>query len=81
MPKKILANAREVQDCPIYKVGDTMTFSLPELLMDESTAVCAIALSDVLPWAIKITAGGTNSNRVLLCRGCRGGRAQAGFQL
>ncbi len=81
MPKKILAAVREVQDCPISKVGDYMTFSLPELLIEESTAVCAIALSDVLPWAIKITAGGANSNRTLLCRGCRGGRAQAGFQL
>jgi CRP-like cAMP-binding protein len=49
--------------------------------MDETHAVCAIAMADLLPWAIKLTAGGQASDRVLLCRGCRGGRAQAGFQL
>lgn len=81
MPKKIVAKTEKVQDCPIFKSGDVMTFSLPELLLDDTDAVCAIALSDLLPWAIKLTAGGRSSERVLLCRGCRGGRAQAGFQL
>lgn len=81
MPKKILANLEEVRDCPIYKVGDKLTFSLPELVTDETDAVCAIALADILPWTIKLTAGGSASDRTLLCRGCRGGRAQAGFTL
>jgi uncharacterized repeat protein (TIGR04076 family) len=81
MPKKILAHLEEVQDCPIYKVGDKITLSLPELVVDETDAVCAIALADILPWTIKLTAGGSASDRVLTCRGCRGGRAQAGFKL
>jgi CRP/FNR family cyclic AMP-dependent transcriptional regulator len=81
MPKKILAVAEKVHDCPIFKVGDRMAVSLPELLTDECDAVCAIALSDLLPWTIKLTAGGEADDRVMLCRGCRGGRAQAGFRL
>ena len=81
MAKKIVAKTEKVQDCPIFKAGDRITLSLPELLLDETDAVCAIALSDLLPWAIKLTAGGTASDRILLCRGCRGGRAQAGFHL
>ena len=32
MPRKVVANTEKVQDCPIFKVGDRMTFSLPELL-------------------------------------------------
>ena len=28
MPKKIVANAEKVQDCPIFKSADRMTFSL-----------------------------------------------------
>ncbi|RMG10864.1 MAG: DUF4388 domain-containing protein [Planctomycetota bacterium] len=81
MPRKVVAKSERVQDCPIFKVGDRMTFSLPELVLSECDAVCAIALADVLPWAIKVTAGGKPSDRALLCRGCRGGRAQAGFRL
>lgn len=81
MPKKIVATAEKVHDCPIFKTGDRMTVSLPELLSDECDAVCAIALADLLPWSIKLTAGGATDDRVLLCRGCRGGRAQAGFML
>lgn len=81
MPRKIVATAEKIQDCPVFKAGDRMTFSLPELLTGECDAVCAIALADLLPWAIKLTAGGAPDGRVLLCRGCRGGRAQAGFVL
>lgn len=81
MPKKIVASVEKVHDCPVFKSGDRMTFSLPELVMSESDAACAIALSDLLPWTIKLTAGGRTDERVLLCRGCRGGRAQAGFAL
>lgn len=81
MPKKILAVAEKVHDCPIFKSGDRMTVSLPELIMSDCDAVCAIALADLLPWTIKLTAGGEADDRVLLCRGCRGGRAQAGFRL
>ncbi|MGE0713678.1 MAG: cyclic nucleotide-binding domain-containing protein [Planctomycetota bacterium] len=81
MPKKILAVAEKVHDCPIFKTGDRMVLSLPELITAECDAVCAIALSDLLPWTIKLTAGGEADDRVLLCRGCRGGRAQAGFRL
>lgn len=81
MPKKIVATAEKVHDCPVFTGGDKMTISLPELLSNESDAVCAIALADLLPWTIKLTAGGTADDRVLLCRGCRGGRAQAGFVL
>jgi CRP/FNR family cyclic AMP-dependent transcriptional regulator len=81
MPKKIVASVEQVHDCPIFKMGDRMTVSLPELLTDESDAVCAIAVSDLLPWTIKLTAGGGSADSVLLCRGCRGGRAQAGFHL
>jgi len=81
MPKKIVIAAENVHDCPIFKTGDRMAVSLPELLTEECDAVCAIALSDLLPWTIKLTAGGEPDDRVLLCRGCRGGRAQAGFTL
>lgn len=81
MPKKIVIAAEKVHDCPIFKTGDRMSLSLPELLTEECDAVCAIALSDLLPWTIKLTAGGESDDRVLLCRGCRGGRAQAGFTL
>lgn len=81
MPRKILVRTEQVHDCPIYKVGDQMTFALPELVTGETDAVCAIAISDLLPWAIKLTAGGQQGPGTLLCRGCRGGRAQAGFAL
>ena len=81
MTRKILAKTDQVHDCPIFKAGDVMAFSLPELLLDESDAVCAIAVSDLLPWSIKLAAGGVPNDNVLLCRGCRGGRAQAGFAL
>jgi uncharacterized repeat protein (TIGR04076 family) len=81
LTRKILAKTDQVHDCPIFKVGDAMTFSLPELLLDETDTACAIAISDLLPWAIKLTAGGVANDNVLLCRGCRAGRAQAGFLL
>ena len=81
MARKIVAAVEKVQDCPIFKGGDRMTFSLPELVSDECDAVCAIALADLLPWTFKLTAGGAGDDRVLLCRGCRGGKAQAGFVL
>jgi CRP/FNR family transcriptional regulator, cyclic AMP receptor protein len=85
MPRKVLATVEQVHDCPIFKVGDRMTASLPELLLDECDAVCVIALSDLLPWTIKLTAGGgsagSSTDAPLLCRGCRGGKAQAGFHL
>jgi CRP/FNR family cyclic AMP-dependent transcriptional regulator len=81
VPKKIVASVEQVHDCPLFKMGDRMTVSLPELLTDESDAVCAIAVADLLPWTIKLTAGGGSADSVLLCRGCRGGRAQAGFHL
>ena len=81
MPRKILARVEQVHDCPIFKARDQMVFGLPELLAAESDAVCAIAVSDLLPWAIKLTAGGRDAPERLLCRGCRGGRAQAGFSL
>jgi CRP-like cAMP-binding protein len=81
MPRKIYATAEQVQDCPIFKQGDRMAIALPEVIASESDGICAIALSDLLPWAIKMTAGGTGTEQTLLCRGCRGGRAQAGFTL
>jgi CRP-like cAMP-binding protein len=81
MPRKILATAEQVHDCPIFKVGDKMTIALPEVLPSESDGLCAIALTDLLPWLIKVTAGGAAADQALLCRGCRGGRAQAGFVL
>jgi CRP-like cAMP-binding protein len=81
MPRKIYASAEQVQDCPIFKTGDKMAIALPEVIASESDGICAIALSDLLPWAIKMTAGGTATDQTLLCRGCRGGRAQAGFVL
>ena len=79
MPRKIVASVEQVHDCPVFKQGDRMTFSLPELLPEESDGLCAIALADLLPWTIKLTAGGDSEDRVLLCRGCRGGRAQSGL--
>lgn len=81
MPRKVVASVEQVHDCPVYKVGDRMTLSLPEVSVDESDAVCAIAVADLLPWTIKLTAGAGAADSVLLCRGCRGGRAQAGFHL
>lgn len=81
MPKKIAVRAEEIHDCPVYQLGDAMTFSLPELVMPEGGATCAIAVSDLLPWAIKLTAGGEPTDQPLLCRGCRGGRSQASFSL
>jgi CRP/FNR family transcriptional regulator, cyclic AMP receptor protein len=81
MPRKIYATAEQVQDCPIFKTGDKMCVALPEVIGSESDGICAIALSDLLPWAIKMTAGGAGTEQTLLCRGCRGGRAQAGFVL
>lgn len=81
MPRKIYATAEQVQDCPIFKTGDKMAVALPEVIAAESDGICAIALSDLLPWAIKLTAGGAGTEQTLLCRGCRGGRAQAGFVL
>lgn len=82
MPRKVIATVEQVHDCPIFKTGDRMTASLPELVLDECDAICAIAVSDLLPWTIKLTAGGAQgTDSVLLCRGCRGGKAQAGFHL
>jgi CRP/FNR family cyclic AMP-dependent transcriptional regulator len=81
MPRKIFATAEQVQDCPIFKTGDKMSVALPEVVSSECDAICAIALSDLLPWVIKLTAGGAAVEKALLCRGCRGGKAQAGFVL
>lgn len=81
MPRKVVASVEQVHDCPIFKVGDRMTMSLPEVVTDECEAICAIAVADLLPWTIKLTAGAGAADSVLLCRGCRGGRAQAGFHL
>jgi CRP-like cAMP-binding protein len=81
MPRKVVASVEQVHDCPIFKVGDRMTMSLPELVSDECDAMCGIAIADLLPWTIKLTAGAGAADSVLLCRGCRGGRAQAGFHL
>jgi CRP/FNR family transcriptional regulator, cyclic AMP receptor protein len=81
MPRKVVASVEQVHDCPVFKTGDRMTLSLPELVTDECDAVCAIAVADLLPWTIKLTAGAGSADSVLLCRGCRAGKAQAGFHL
>ncbi|MCA8922944.1 MAG: cyclic nucleotide-binding domain-containing protein [Planctomycetes bacterium] len=81
MTRKIRIKTVEVHDCPIYRGGNALLMSLPEIVMEETDAICAIAVADVLPWAIKVAAGGEVPERPLLCRGCRGGRAQASFQL
>jgi CRP-like cAMP-binding protein len=81
MPRKVVAAVEQVHDCPVFKVGDRMTMSLPELVTEECDAACAIAVADLLPWTIKLTAGAGQADSILLCRGCRGGRAQAGFHL
>lgn len=81
MPKKIVARVESAQRCPIFKVGDKMVITLPEVTSSESDALCAIALADLLPWIIKATAGGSPGEELLMCRGCRGGKALAGFVL
>jgi len=79
--RRIRIKTVETHDCPIYRTGSGFLMNLPEVDLDETDALCAIAVSDVLPWAIKVAAGGDVPERPLLCRGCRGGRAQASFQL
>jgi uncharacterized repeat protein (TIGR04076 family) len=79
VPRKIIATVDSAKNCPIFKVGDKMSFALPEILTGESDALCGIAIADLLPWVIKLTAGGEGKDELLLCRGCRGGKASAGF--
>jgi uncharacterized repeat protein (TIGR04076 family) len=43
--------------CPVYKVGDKMTISGAEILMDRTNAICIHALSTLLHYIVAIDEG------------------------
>ena len=65
MPRKIIATVDSAKNCPIFKVGDKMSFALPEILTGETDGICGIAVADLLPWVIKPSDEGTGQETVL----------------
>lgn len=91
--KRIVATVKEHKACPLFKVGDRMTVELPGVVLDESHALCVLALADLLPSMQKLGADRpamgagpasgilVRSDKLHQCRGCQGGKAVASFGL
>lgn len=58
-----------------------MSFDLPEIVADDSQALCGIAIADLMPQIIRVAAGAQDLDGTSLCRGCRAGRAFAEFSV
>ena len=44
--------------CPVYKVGDKMLVDDPEIVLEETDALCIHALSSLLHYALVLERGG-----------------------
>lgn len=81
MARKVTATVEVCEGCPLFKKNDLMTLDLPEIVDDESSSMCAIAVADLLSSMVRLAAGGAPPGDLLACRGCRAGRARAHFRL
>ncbi len=43
--------------CPVFKLGDRITFDYPEVVLKETDAVCLRALSSMLTFAVTLPSG------------------------
>ncbi len=54
--RRVLATVIEEQACPMYVRGDGITLSLPGVILTETSAVCALALVNLVPVAAELGA-------------------------
>lgn len=83
--RKVLATVTEEQSCPMYVRGDGVTFSLPGVVLAETSAVCALALANLVPAAQAVAArsareAASEDPPVVRCPGC-GTRCTATFKV
>ncbi|MEK7867398.1 MAG: cyclic nucleotide-binding domain-containing protein [Planctomycetota bacterium] len=83
--RRILATVTEEQTCPMYVRGDGITFSLPGVLLAETSAVCALAIVNLVPVAKELSeksAGEADATEppIVKCPGC-GTRCSATFKV
>ena len=83
--RRILATVMEEQSCPMYVRGDGITFSLPGVILPETSAVCALAIANLVPIAKELaekSAGEAAAAEppLVKCPGC-GTRCTATFKV
>jgi len=45
------------RECPVFKVGDRITFDYPRVVLKETDAICLRALSSMLTFAVTLPSG------------------------
>ena len=80
MAQKIVAYAAEVRGCPLYKAGDRLAFTPPEVAGEDHAPVCGIAIQAFWPVVGKLLHGKPASKfDRTSCGGCPAGRAWFSF--
>lgn len=73
--RRILATVTEEQACPMYVRGDGITFGLPGVILHETSAVCALAMLNVVPVAQEVgeksaAEAASGDPPIVKCPGC-----------
>jgi uncharacterized repeat protein (TIGR04076 family) len=56
--KRLVVSVKEiVGECAVYKVGDRMVFSGPEMDLEQTDCVCIHALAPILHYAVALREG------------------------
>lgn len=81
MGRRLNARVEISDNCPMFRTSDVMAVDLPEVIKEESSAICMIALADLLPDMLRTAVSGLEPAELLSCRGCRAGKASARFRV
>ncbi len=79
---KVTLTAKRVHDCPLYNEGDKMVMSFPRIDKALSDEICALTLSEFLPYLYKKFRGlGAHGDHMefKVCHGCELQGAWVGF--
>ena len=57
MSNKIVLRVKDVDNCPLYHVGERMVLAPPEVLKLNSDRICALALAKLFPFALEYLCG------------------------
>jgi CRP-like cAMP-binding protein len=80
MSQKVIAFAADVVNCPLYKVGDRLAFTPPEVAGEENAPVCGVLVQTCWPVIHKIQRGRPAAKfERTYCGGCPAGKAWFSF--
>jgi CRP/FNR family transcriptional regulator, cyclic AMP receptor protein len=83
-----LITAKRVKNCPIpFKPGDRMYFTMPGIGKEESDAICALAVPDLIPVIQRMEKAGDNKSKASeigrsnFCTACKAQNAFVEFEI